>query len=520
MATWDELRAELEVRLAAARAMGGPERIARERERGKSTARERVDMLLDAGSFDEWGAFAHHQEQSPDMVNRSTPSDGLVCGQGRIGGRLVCVAADDATVMGGSRGLAAEAKQSHLRRAAIGSGVPFIWLQEASGGRIQELMGASFAARTFATNFSDQVQRMSGWIPQVSALLGACFGQPAFVSGLAEFVPMSNLASVGASGPPVVAAAIGERSSEQELGGPQIALAQGLVDGVYAGDKAVMDAIRAYLGYFPSNSGSSPPIVASSDPVDRQCPELESIVPTNLRQPYDMRKVIKAVCDADSEFFEIGEGNGPQMIVGYARIGGISIGIVANQPKVQAGVISATAARKASRFIQVCDAFHIPLVFLVDTPGFMVGAKAEREGLAAGAARMLSAILEATVPTLTVILRKSYGLGFFAMNGACMSPDTLLTWPTASISQMGPEPAVNVIHAKQIQAAADPDALRAELVEQLRQDIARPYKAAGTGAIDNVIDPRATRAMLARRLVALTQRPASAIVFKRRIPPR
>jgi len=520
LATWDELRAELEAQLAAARAMGGPDRIAREHARGKSTARERIDLLLDGGSFDEWGVFAHHQEQSPDMINRSTPADGLVCGQGRINGRLVCVAADDATVMGGSRGLAAEAKQSHLRRAAITGGVPFIWLQEASGGRIQELMGASFVARSFAASFSDQVQRMSGWIPQVSALLGACFGQPAFVSGLAEFAPMSDLASVGASGPPVVAAAIGERSTEHELGGPQVALAQGLVDGVYSGDKAVMDAIRSYLGYLPSNTASPPPVANSSDPLDRQCPELEKIVPTNLRQPYDMRRVIETVCDSDSAFFEIGQGNGPQMIVGYARIGGMPVGIVANQPKVQAGVISAAAARKASRFIQVCDAFHVPLVFLVDTPGFMVGAKAEREGLAAGAARMLSAILEATVPTLTVILRKSYGLGFFAMNGACMSPDTLLAWPTASISQMGPEPAVNVIHAKQIQAAANPDALRAELVEQFRQDIARPYKAAGTGAIDNVIDPRATRAMLSKRLVALMHRPASTFAFKRRISPR
>ncbi len=520
MPTWDELRAELDAKLAAAHVMGGAERIAREHARGKSTARERVDLLLDPGSFDEWGVLAHHQEQSLDMVDRSTPADGLVCGQGRINGRLVCVAADDATVMGGSRGLVAEVKQSHLRQAAIKSGLPYIWLQEASGGRIQELMGASFAARTFATNFRDQVKSMSGWIPQVSALLGACFGQPAFVSGLAEFVPMSELASVGASGPPVVAAAIGERATEQELGGPQVALAQGLVDGVYADDQGVMQAIRDYLGYFPSNTASPPPAAASSDPLDRLCPELESIVSTNLRQPYDMRRVIEAVCDRDSAFFEIGRGNGPQMIVGYGRIGGMTVGIVANQPKVQAGVIPAAAARKTARFIEISDAFHIPLVFLVDTPGFMVGGKAEREGLAAGAARMLAAILDASVPTVTVILRKSYGLGFFAMNGACMSPDLLLAWPTASVSQMGPEPAVNVINAKQIAVSAQPEALRAELVEQFRQDIARPYKAAGTAAIDDVIDPRATRAMVGRRLLALAERPASTFSFKHRITPR
>jgi acetyl-CoA carboxylase carboxyltransferase component len=520
MASWSELRADLEARLLQARAMGGPERIAREHARGKATARERIELMLDPGSFDEWGLLAHHQETSPDMVNRATPADGMIGGQGKIGGRHVFVGADDATVMGGSRGLVAETKQSHLRNAAVKIGAPFIWLQEASGGRIQELMGASFVARTFATNFSDQVLHMSGWIPQVSALLGACFGQPAFVCGLADFVPMSADASVGASGPPVVAAAIGEKVTEQELGGADSAMAQGVADGVYADDKAVMAAIRRYLSFFPSNSGTAPPVLQSSDPVDRQCPELEKIVPTNLRQPYDMRRVIGSIVDADCPFFEIGAGCGPQLIVGHARLGGMSVGILANQPKVQAGVISPAAARKAARFIQVCDAYHIPLVFLSDTPGFMVGTKAEREGLAIAAGRILSAILEATVPTVTVIVRKSYGLGHFAMNGACMGPDSIMAWPTASISQMGPEPAVNVIYGKQIQESPEPDKLRAQLVEEFQRDIVQPYRAAGTGAVDDVIDPRDTRRMLCRRLMGLAAASGREIRFKRRIPAR
>lgn len=520
MASWDELRADLQARLDKARAMGGPQRIAREHARGKTTARQRIDRLLDPGSFDEWGALAHHQETSPDMVDRSTPADGLVCGMGTIGGRTVCLAADDATVMGGSRGLVAEVKQSHLRNAAVKLGVPFIWLQEASGGRIQELMGASFVARTFSTNFSDQALRMSGWVPQVSALLGACFGQPAFVSGLADFVPMSADASVGASGPPVVAAAIGQKVSEQELGGPASAMAIGLADGVYPDDKAVMGAIRDYLAFFPANSGSLPPATQSADPIDRSCPELETIVPTDLRRPYDMRRVIDAIADRDCAFFEIGAGCGPQLLTGYARLAGMPVGIVANQPKVQAGVISPAAGKKAARFVQLCDAYHIPLVFLSDTPGFMVGTKAESDGLAIAAGRILAAILEATVPTLTVLVRKSYGLGHFAMNGPCMGPDTVLAWPTASISQMGPEPAVDVIFAKQIRESADPGKLRAELVEEFQREIVQPYKAAGTGAVDDVIDPRDTRTILCRRLIALAGQPGRAAGFKRRLSAR
>jgi acetyl-CoA carboxylase carboxyltransferase component len=422
--------------------------------------------------------------------------------------------------MGGSRGLVAEVKQSHLRNAAVRIGVPFIWLQEASGGRIQELMGASFVARTFSTNFSDQALRMSGWIPQVSALLGACFGQPAFVSGLADFVPMSADASVGASGPPVVAAAIGQKVTEQELGGPANAMAIGLADGVYANDKAVMGAIRDYLAFFPSNSGSLPPLAQSSDPIDRQCPELEKIVSTNLRQPYDMRRVIHSIVDRDCAFFEIGAGCGPQLLAGYARMGGMAVGILANQPIVQAGVISPAAGKKAARFVQICDAYHIPVIFLSDTPGFMVGTKAESEGLAIAAGRILAAILEATVPTLTVLVRKSYGLGHFAMNGPCMGPDTVLAWPTASISQMGPEPAVDVIFGKQIREASDPDRRRAELVEEFQREIVQPYKAAGTGAVDDVIDPRDTRKMLCRRLMALAAQSAREVRFKRRLSAR
>jgi acetyl-CoA carboxylase carboxyltransferase component len=297
-------------------------------------------------------------------------------------------------------------------------------------------------------------------------------------------------------------------------------MAQGVADGVYADDKAVMAAIRRYLSFFPSNSGTAPPLLLSSDPVDRQCPELEKIVPTNLRQPYDMRRVIGSIVDADCPFFEIGAGCGPQLIVGHARLGGMSVGILANQPKVQAGVISPAAARKAARFIQVCDAYHIPLVFLSDTPGFMVGTKAEREGLAIAAGRILSAILEATVPTVTVIVRKSYGLGHFAMNGACMGPDSIMAWPTASISQMGPEPAVNVIYGKQIQESPEPDKLRAQLVEEFQRDIVQPYRAAGTGAVDDVIDPRDTRRMLCRRLMGLAAASGREIRFKRRIPAR
>lgn len=515
---WQQLKAELDARVEKARRMGGRERIEREHAKGKLIARERVDLLLDDGSFDEWGVLAHHQETHPDMVHRETPADGLVAGTGTIDGRPVVVAADDATVMAGSRGIVAEEKLSHLRLASVRTGAPMIFLQEASGGRIQELMGAAFAARSFRKPYREQLE-MSGWVPQVGALLGSCFGGPAFVAGLSDFVPITRNATVGASGPPVVAAATGEEISEQELGSAQQAVDTGLADTIYDDDPALLRGIRDYLGFFPSNSGNTPPTVETSDPVDRSVPELEKIVTPNLRRAYDMREVLRVVAD-QGDVFEVGAGRGQGMITGYVRLGGLPVAVVANQPMYQAGVISAAAARKTARFIRIADSFHMPIVFLVDTPGFIVGTKAEREGLAAAASSLLAAIFEATVPKMTLILRKSYGLGFFAMNGPVMLPDVTLAWPTASISQMGPEAATDVIYRRQIDAADDPQATRQRYVDEFREQADDPYTPAGYAAIDDVIKPADTREVLTRRAHLLARMTQHRPSFKRRIPPR
>lgn len=516
--TWDELKLELAQRVEKAHEMGGAERVEREHARGKLTARERVALLLDDGSFDEWGVLAHHQEDHPDMVRRETPADGLVAGTGSIDGRPVIVAADDATVIAGSRGIVAEEKLSHLRLAAVRTGTPVVFLQEASGGRIQELMGSAFAARSFRKAYPEQVA-MSGLVPQVAALLGSCFGGPAFVAGLADFVPMTQHATVGASGPPVVAAATGEVVSEQELGSSQQALETGLADNLYQDERSLLEDIRSYLSFFPSSSSQAPPVLASADPADRPVAELERIVPTNLRRAYDMSEVLRVIAD-DGYFFEVGGHRGRSILTGYLRLDGLPVAVIASQPMQQAGVITAAAARKAARFIHTANAFHIPLLFMTDTPGFIVGTRAEREGLAAAASALLAAIVQATVPKTTLILRKSYGLGFFAMNGPAMLPQLTLAWPTASISQMGPEAATDVVYRRQIQAADDPAAVRERYVDQFRADADDPYTPAGFAAIDDIILPADTRRVLARRIGFLARSSQAAPAFKQKIPPR
>jgi len=515
---WPEMEAHLEALRSKALEMGGPERIEREHSKGKYTVRERVERFIDPGTFDEWGILAHHQETTDDMVHRETPADGLVCGFGKVDGRTILLAADDGTVMGGSRGIVAEKKLGYLRRVAIETGIPAVFLQEASGGRVQELM-SGFAGRSFGKGFRDLSMGMSGWVPVVSALMGAGFGQPAFVSGLADFSVMVASGSVGASGPAVVRAAIGESVSDVELGGAEVATNNGIVDTVPATEDELFEQIRRYLRFMPSNSGERPAVFPTVDSPDRRVEELNEIVPTNLRRAYDMRSVIEAVFDSDTEFLEMRQAYGPSLITGLARIDGHTVAVVASQPNVTAGVITTDAADKASRFISLADAFHIPIIFLVDTPGFMVGKDAERSGLAGAASRLLAAIYGATVPKITLILRKSYGLGWFAMNGRPMEPDLLLAWPTASIAQMGPEAAVSIVAAKKIAAADDPDSVRTELLEELREGI-DPYGEAASSSVDDIISPAETRAVLASRVPLMANRNRTATAFKHRVPSR
>lgn len=482
-------------RLRAARTTATAVRAGQEERasaRGRMLCRDRVQSLLDPGSFVETGVLAGSVLEEVDA-----PADGLVCGVGTIAGRLVCVAADDGSYFSGARGLSAERKLSRLRRRAASEGCPFIWLQEGSGARIQEQMGAKFAG-AFAEPFLEQVQLMSGRVPTVAALLGNCFGQPAFIAALADFVVMTKSALVGVSGPPVIAAATGEQVSPQELGGWEVHSREtGLVDCVAADELAAFAAIRQYLGYFAPHSSQAPPASGSAAAGAEQS-GLTTIVPTDLKVAYDMREVLRVITDADSTL-ETRPDFGRAVITAWTRIGGFPVGVIASQPKHEGGALDPAAADKIAEFIDLAEAFQMPLVFLQDVPGFLVGVRMERQGQVARATRVLQALARSRTPKFTVILRKAYGLAYLVMCGAPLQPRSIVAWPTASISQMGPGPGVNVIYHRELAAAADRDARRAEL-EQSFEQLLDPYIAVRHALIDNIIDPAETRGHLAAQL--------------------
>ncbi len=490
--------------------MGGPDRVQRQHDQNKLTVRERIDLLFDEGSFEERGLLAHHQSQSPAMQGKFTPADGVVTGIGRIDGRMVAVIAYDFTVMAGSMGMVTEIKATRMRELALRERIPLVWLIDSAGARIQEATGSMFA-RT-GDLFREQVI-MSGVVPQVAAMMGPGAAGTAYIPGLADFVPMvrgnSNMALAG---PHLVKAAVGEEVTAEEMGGSKVhCKVSGVADLEVPDDRACLDAIRKYLSYFPSSNLMETPVVDSNDPGDRRVEDLYDIVPANPRQAYDVHKVIASIVD-DGDFFPMKPEWARNLVTGFARIGGRAVGIVANQPKFLGGALDVNAADKAARFVWLCDAFHIPLVFLMDCPGFLVGSAVEKQGIIRHGAKMLFAVSEATVPKVTVVMRKGYGAGYYVMNGRAFEPDLIVGWPTAEISVMGPEGAVNIIFRKQIEALPEEeqDAARNNMVGMIRDQIS-PYVAAGWAFIDDVIDPADTRRVVARALASAatkkTERP-------------
>jgi len=477
--------------------MGGPEQVARQHQMGKLTVRERLAHLFDPGTFDEMGILAHHQSDLPEMRGRYTPADGVVTGVGKIGGRSAAVAAYDFTVMAGSMGTVGERKVARVRDWALRHRIPMIWLIDSAGARIQEAAGSWFAGT--GDIFFHEV-KMSGVVPLVCAVMGPGAAGTAYVPALADFVPMVKGTSFMAlGGPPLVKAAIGEDVTEQELGGSKIhSEVSGVADLEVENDVACLEAIRDYLGYFPSHSGEKPPVVGSSDPSDRLVPEVEAIVPMAMNQGYDMRRVIREIVD-DHRFFEIKPRWARNIITGFARLGGYPIGIVANQPLVLGGAIDVNASDKAARFIMLCDAFNIPLVYLVDTPAFMIGSAVEKQGIIRHGAKFLYATSLATVPKFTVIVRKAFGAGYYVMNGRAFEPDLIVAWPNAQVSLMGAEGAVNILYGKMIRESADPEQTRHQWLTRYRERIG-PEIAAGAALIDDVIRPRDTRCVLFRAL--------------------
>jgi acetyl-CoA carboxylase carboxyltransferase component len=488
---------DLHARREKIRHGGGPEKIAKQHAADKLTARERLDLLIDTGTFVELGIHGRPHFSQRAMEGIEAPADGVITGYGKVHGRLVAVAAYDFTVMAGSMGMTGELKVSRLRELALTKRIPMIWLLDSAGARIQEAVGSLFAGSGHL--FREEVVA-SGVIPQVAALMGPCAAGTAYIPGLADFVPMvKGRGSMALAGPHLVRAAVGEDVTQEELGGSRVHTRRsGVGDLEVADDPECIERIKQYLSYFPSNCEERPPVAASTDPVDRRDEELLDVLPDSNRKPYDMYEVIRRIVD-DGVYFDMKPQWAKTIITCLARFGGRPAGIVASQPKQLGGILDNDSADKAARFINLCNAYGIPLVYLMDVPGFMVGTKVEAEGIIRHGAKMLYATANATVPKVTVVLRKAYGAGYYVMNGRAYEPDLIVAWPSAEISVMGAEGAVEIIFRKQVEAAEDPDAKRKELIENFRK-IIDVYIAAGNDMVDDVIDPRETRPTICRAL--------------------
>ena len=484
------LAEDLHARRAAMKLGGGEAKIERQHAAGKLTARERIDLLVDAGTFTEIGIHAAIHHSVRGMEAREAPADGVITGHGLVDGRHVAVCAYDFTVMAGSMGTTGEVKATRLRELALTKRMPFVWLLDSAGARVQEAVGSLFAGS--GSLFREQVVA-SGVIPQVAALMGPCAAGTAYIPGLADFVPMvKGRGSMALAGPHLVRAAVGEDVTQEQLGGSRVhCRTSGVGDLEVADDAECIDAIKRYLSYFPSHCEQAPPVRPVTDPVDRMDDELLDVLPSSNRQPYDMYDVIRRIVD-DGAWLDLKPQFARSIITCLARMGGRPVGIVANQPRQLGGILDIDAADKAARFVSLCDAFAIPLVFLVDVPGFMVGTKVEAAGIIRHGAKMLHAVAAATVPKITVVIRKAYGAGYYVMNGRAYEPDLIVAWPTAEISVMGAEGAVEIVFRKHIDDADDPAAKKAELIADYR-GLIDVYVAARNALIDDVIDPRETR---------------------------
>jgi acetyl-CoA carboxylase carboxyltransferase component len=469
---------------------GGEDRIAVQHEQGKLTARERLALLIDEGTFTELGIHGRPHFSQRAMEGREAPADGVITGYGKVDGRLVAVAAYDFTVMAGSMGMTGELKVTRLRELALSKRIPMIWLLDSAGARIQEAAGSLFAGSGHL--FREEVV-MSGVVPQIAALLGPCAAGTAYIPGLADFVPMvKGRGSMALAGPHLTKAVTGEDVTQEELGGSRIhTRVSGVGDLEVESDQECIQAIKSYLSHFPQSCEETPPRRDVTDPVARADEDLLDLLPDSPRHPYDMYELIRRIVD-NGEWFDLKPRWARTIITCLARMGGRPVGIVANQPKHLGGILENDSADKAARFINLCDAYGIPLLFLVDVPGFMVGTKVEQAGIIRHGAKMLYAVSRATVPKITVVVRKAYGAGYYVMCGKAYEPDLIVAWPSAEISVMGPEGAVNIIFRKQIEASDDPDATRAQMIDGIRASI-DPYIAAGNAMVDDIIDPRETR---------------------------
>ena len=485
---------------------GGEERIARQHDDGKLTARERIDLLLDPGSFVEMDKFKTHRNDDFGMAAKKILGDGVVTGYGNVEGRQVFVFAQDFTVFGGSLSGAYAEKICKVMDLAVSTGCPVVGLNDSGGARIQEgVVSLAGYADIFFRNVSS-----SGVIPQLSAILGPCAGGAVYSPAITDFIVMAKQTSyMFITGPDVIKTVTHEEVSKEDLGGAQAHNARSGVAHFAAEDEpGAIRTLRELLSYLPSNNLEDPPFVPTEDPADRRDEALKTVVPANPNKPYDIKDVIKGVVD-DHHFFEVHEHFAKNIVTGFARLGGRSVGVVANQPNVLAGVLDIDGSRKGARFVRTCDAFNIPIVTFVDVPGFLPGTAQEWGGIITHGAKLLYAFAEATVPKLTVITRKAYGGAYDVMSSKHIKADVNLAWPTAEIAVMGPDGAVNIIFRKELDGAKDKDAAKKDLVQKYRDTFANPYKAAELGYIDEVIAPEDTRPRLVRALQMLRNKRAA-----------
>ncbi len=490
--------ADLDRRLAASALGGGAERIERQHKDGKLTARERVDLLLDAGSFVELDALVIHRCRDFGMDKQSIPGDGVVCGYGTIDGRLVYVFAQDFTVFGGSLSETNARKICKIMDLAVENGAPVIGLNDSGGARIQEgVASLGGYADIFLRN-----TLASGVVPQISAILGPCAGGAVYSPAITDFILMVEGTSyMFVTGPEVIRTVTHEEVTKEDLGGAATHAARsGVSHFTYPNDAACLMGIRELLSYLPSNNLDEPPPGASDDDPDREEEALDRLIPADPNRPYDIKKLIELVVD-DGKFCEVHAAYARNIVVGFARLANQSVGVVANQPAYLAGVLDIDASLKGARFVRFCDAFNIPLVTFEDVPGFLPGTQQEHGGIIKHGAKLLFAFAEATVPKLTVITRKAYGGAYCVMASKHIRTDINLAYPTAEIAVMGPEGAVNVLFRRELEKAGDqaPET-RARLVAEYREKFSNPYIAAERGFVDAVIEPRRTRPALVRAL--------------------
>ncbi|PYE53047.1 acyl-CoA carboxylase subunit beta [Deinococcus yavapaiensis] len=487
-----ELVAEMEARRANVVAGGGPDRAKKQHEGGKMTARERIEHLLDSGSWLEFSTFTEHGG-GPLMRGVEAPGEGVVTGRGTINGRQVFVFSQDFTVLGGSLGKMNAQKVTKIMDLAAKTGCPVIGLNDSAGARIQEGVDSlSGYGEIFYRNAI-----YSGAIPQISAILGPCAGGAVYSPALTDFVLMSEGTSyMFITGPEVIKSVTREDVTFDELGGAHVHTRRsGVAHLAGQGDEDTLRLVRSLLAYLPQNAKEKPPTRPTSDPVDRATPELLDVVVPDQRKPYAMHDVIESLVD-DATFFEIQPHFARNILVGFAHLGGKVVGIVANNPKFMAGTLNIDASDKAARFIRTCDCFNIPILTLVDVTGFLPGVAQEHAGIIRHGAKMLYAYAEATVPKVTLITRKSYGGAYLAMNSRDMGADVVYAWPTAAVAVMGAEGAANIVYRREIQKSDNPAATRAEKIKQYKDTFDNPYVAAAKGYIDDVIAIEDTRRVL------------------------